>query len=751
MTIPAVERSAIERALEVFDEQLRHSEEWVNWESNRAQTWVLNCNGKRYPPKKIVSLATDAPVNSFSGGDETNEFLSARGFQVDRLRTPMLAETFRLILERYGHARASEKFAGNHEIKELFTQSRKILERSPPVATRDHLSVVASYGKGNWATIPWISLLDDRETRTTQDGVYAVYLFREDGAGFYLKLAQGVTTVEKEHGGKASEFLSRRAAEIRQQCEGLRGHGFDMAGESDLASDQRLAKLYEASTIAAKFYPKGDAFDDASLFKDLDAVLEAYEQYVASKRSDGRLAEDSRRVSLIGTWRGARHQATEIHDAVRRNGAWASPWSFPVRPEAISRLAPPFFLYAYEGDGKLSARLEVGDFQTSKGQGGIVSPWPEVTNEEWRGTTRSGDRQSDVFKTWFKVVGIEVLNPPKRVDDFELAMGLSSPENVLNQNTFGYVIEEQTTHPQQPLAPMQGPALVAPLDLEWLVARTRLKRRLLQDLVDALLGDSPQLLLAGPPGTSKTFLAQQLALYAARNQADRVQLVQFHPSYSYEAFIEGIRPVSKGGAISFELQPGVVRAVVAGMLRSGTFDVPGHEHVIIIDEANRANLPRVLGELMYLFEYRGQSVRLQYSGDFALPANLRFIATMNTADRSIRAIDVALRRRFDVFEFGPDPELLAEYYGSSATSSIPSLVDGFVALNLALEQGLDRHHTIGHAFFMRPHMDAVTLGQIWRRRIYPLIEEFFFDQPEQAAAYSLDRFWPDVSDAPQSH
>jgi 5-methylcytosine-specific restriction protein B len=132
--------------------------------------------------------------------------------------------------------------------------------------------------------------------------------------------------------------------------------------------------------------------------------------------------------------------------------------------------------------------------------------------------------------------------------------------------------------------------------------------------------------------------------------------------------------------------------------------------------------------LMYLFEYRGRSIDLQYSKNFKLPPNLWFVGTMNTADRSIRTIDTALRRRLAVFECAPDLDALSRYY-LSHNNSVPSLLDGLRVLNAELTQHRDRHHTIGHTFFMTEHMTPTILWRTWRQKIGPLLEEYFFDQP----------------------
>ena len=169
--------------------------------------------------------------------------------------------------------------------------------------------------------------------------------------------------------------------------------------------------------------------------------------------------------------------------------------------------------------------------------------------------------------------------------------------------------------------------------------------------------------------------------------------------------------------------------------------------VLVIDEMNRANLSRVFGELMYLFEYRGASIELQYSKDFTLPKSLFFIGTMNTADRSIRTIDIALRRRFDVFPCWPDEDILGRYFSSDQhQNDVTNLQEGFRTLNEKLTEQLDRHHTIGHTFFMQEHLTRDRLKGIWERKIGPLIEEYFFDQPDRAREFSLKHFWPESYD-----
>ena len=169
--------------------------------------------------------------------------------------------------------------------------------------------------------------------------------------------------------------------------------------------------------------------------------------------------------------------------------------------------------------------------------------------------------------------------------------------------------------------------------------------------IDALLKDKKQVIFQGPPGTGKTCVAQELALCLAGSK-ERVTLVQLHPSYAYEDFVQGFRPTLKDGQAGFELRNGpLLRAAERAR------DEPDADHFLVIDEINRGNVAKVFGELYFLLEYRDREMTLQYSDEpFSLPDNLFIIGTMNTADRSIALVDLALRRRFYFVEFHPDEE-----------------------------------------------------------------------------------------------
>jgi len=233
-----------------------------------------------------------------------------------------------------------------------------------------------------------------------------------------------------------------------------------------------------------------------------------------------------------------------------------------------------------------------------------------------------------------------------------------------------------------------------------------------------------QAILYGPPGTGKTFVAERLAKHLIAEDNGFSDLVQFHPAYAYEDFIQGIRPVNKSdGGLEYPVVPGrFLEFCKAAAQRDGNC-------VLIIDEINRANLSRVFGELMYLLEYRDREIPLAGGGKFKIPANIYIIGTMNTADRSIAMVDHALRRRFAFIALYPNYQVLSTFHSET---SFP--IDGLIEiLKKVNKQIVDKHYELGISFFLRHDLDE-QLEDIWIMEIEPYLEEYFFDQPDKMAS-----------------
>ena len=236
-----------------------------------------------------------------------------------------------------------------------------------------------------------------------------------------------------------------------------------------------------------------------------------------------------------------------------------------------------------------------------------------------------------------------------------------------------------------------------------------------------------QAIIYGSPGTGKTFIAKQLAQQLIGNYGF-YELVQFHPAYTYEDFIQGIRPQSEDGKLTYPLVPG--RFLEFCQKAEFCQDTC----VLIIDEINRANLAQVFGELMYLLEYRDQEIALAGGNRFRIPENVRIIGTMNTADRSIAQIDHALRRRFAFIELRPNYDVLIKYH-LNTNFAVMDLINVLKQLNQAIN---DKNYEIGISFFLTPNLRE-DIEDIWKMEIEPYLEEYFFNNLEKVDEFRWDK------------
>lgn len=243
-----------------------------------------------------------------------------------------------------------------------------------------------------------------------------------------------------------------------------------------------------------------------------------------------------------------------------------------------------------------------------------------------------------------------------------------------------------------------------------------------------------QAIFYGPPGTGKTFVSEKIAKHIVSEGDGFIEVVQFHPSYAYEDFMQGLRPRKLvDGGLEYAMVPGRFKEFCrrARLCKNRC--------VLIIDEINRANLSRVLGELMYLLEYRDRAIPLAGGEVFQIPKNVRIIGTMNTADRSIALVDHALRRRFAFLGLYPNYKILRQYH-QGTDFDYERLIALLQRLNAAID---DRHYYVGISYFLRPDI-KVELEEIWISEIQPYIEELFFDQPDKADSFAWERIKTEI-------
>lgn len=260
------------------------------------------------------------------------------------------------------------------------------------------------------------------------------------------------------------------------------------------------------------------------------------------------------------------------------------------------------------------------------------------------------------------------------------------------------------------------------------------------DKLSGILRIKKNIILQGAPGVGKTFVAKRIAFsMMGVKDVERVMMVQFHQSYSYEDFIMGFRPSTDG----FELK----RGAFYNFCKKAEID-GDNDYFFIIDEINRGNLSKIFGELFMLIENdkRGVSLQLLYSDEkFSVLKNIYIIGMMNTADRSLAMLDYALRRRFAFFEIKPGftTDGFREYRMSLKNEKFDKLIACVESLNnvISNDESLGDGFCIGHSYFCNLLPDTIddqVLSGIVEYELIPLLKEYWFDEPIKVKDWSIN-------------
>ncbi len=376
-----------------------------------------------------------------------------------------------------------------------------------------------------------------------------------------------------------------------------------------------------------------------------------------------------------------------------------------------------------EGKRKIAARqlfnfinLKPGDrFVTNKGKSLLLAAG--IVKSGYRFRPEREHHKHTVDVDYYRISDAGVLIPKKL------------------QGKFAKTITPLTKEEFETLEKLLPPVISPPRDysLSECAAETGFSEEILKRWVRAIERKG-QAVLYGPPGTGKTFIAEHLARHLISGGDGFMDLVQFHPAYAYEDFMQGIRPkANASGQLDYPVVPGrfleFCRKAAECTGRC----------VLIIDEINRANLARVFGELMYLLEYRNKEVPLASGGTLRIPGNVRIIGTMNTADRSIALVDHALRRRFAFLALQPNYDVLRAYHEKNGFDP-----EALIAVLKKLNNQIgDPHYEVGISFFLREKLSD-HLEDIWQMEIEPYLEEYFFDQHQRVEEFSWNKIGKEI-------
>lgn len=702
-------------------------------EERQSTRFSLVINKICYPPKYVISIAnkfangTILDSSTFSGGNETNTFLRKLNFEIIEQKTEPAP---RVWLEKTYYKDRPHKQNGE-----------------------------LALGK---------ALISPQKDKRGADIYRNMRLIKENDLVLHLidnRAIVGISKVKEDASKNPSYEYNREGENVKEPGYLVRlkeyiSFNVPVAISELLSSKNKPLLDYILENAQNMFYnTRLDLRQGAYLTlipeKLMTLINRLYKEKNGEKLPYWDALKELLPIALLGLT--DENYIAAVEEGISSNGQIASTWSYNINKEKIELLQAnmPFYLYCYiTGGGKLiKYRLRVKEFSHSD----------EEIKNPFNGSVSLEDFEANNWFIFDKVENIQPLRSIESFRNFDDKTPVSSmlPSMMKNpRSEFTYVIDE--TEVLEKTMP-------------------NLNNHLFEK-IKGVLELKKQIILYGPPGTGKTFVARGFSewlfkkAYQELNETQQVNFITFHTSYSYEEFVEGITANTDNGSdnVQYIRKWGIFKKICTLALASAMnisidpqkaswedqwntvysqyarLDKEEKDNlwknapnqILIIDEINRGDISKIFGELITLLEADKRlnqeseiKVSLPYSNDFfCVPPNLYIIATMNTADRSIALIDVALRRRFGFVELSPKLQDLqttylienqAELKQTGVYEALQKSIDVLIKINTNIIQALGRDKQIGQSFFFKVHTPG-DLVMVWEHELLPLIEEYFY-------------------------
>lgn len=672
----------------------------------------------------------------------------------------MLREKLKDVLENWQSAK-KEAFSG-HRLGQVI-RNELVQEIENIASTKESTFVLkGSIGAGNWADVPWVSILHSAITQTTQGGIYPVYLFCADGSGVYLSLNQGTTKLKEKFGTKgAKQEAKKNADSIFPYCELLLTQKGWTKGPLDLKAKTITGKSYEEPNVVAKFYPVESIPSDQELISDLDSLLSVYERIAHNYPLNSEVLVEEPKEEYDVFKNNVNTNAAPLNQILY--GPPGTGKTYTTINKALQIVTPDFYLENKDNREKLKARF---DELLNNNRIGFVTFHQSFSYEDFveglkASTTEdkqiSYDVEDGIFKSMCNSASVKAtVNTEQQALDisnrkiWKMSLGDTSGEDAfiyqqcIENNYvllgYGYDIDFSNTSNRKEVIETYrtNEVIIEKESSDYRVTSVNnFKNEMsIGDLV--VISDGNRKFRAIAEITSDYIFDETLVSDSGYSQ---VRKVTWHRVYEPSLPVDELFKKNLSQMTLYRLYGATIDLdKLQGIFSLSSIEDKtevNNDRVLIIDEINRGNISNIFGELITLIEpskrsggTESLSVKLPYSKEtFSVPSNLHIIGTMNTADKSLAQLDIALRRRFEFVEMMTNYELL---------KGIPNIEGINVAklvktMNQRIELLYDREHTIGHSFFLpllgNPSLQL--LAEIFELQILPLLEEYFFEDWER--------------------